>query len=344
MLNFSVLWGLCTANYVAGKSLTALQQAEELLSIAQTLTDSGPLVIGHGLVGCTLIMNGDYRATLRHLERAAALYKPAEHRGLTLQFAQDIGVRALCYLSLARWHRGSPDQASEAAGQALWYAKESAHAHTLADALSLGAMTAVFERRPAEVEARATASIALAEEHGFALWLGRGQVLQGWTMAQRGDGAAAVERIQQGLSAAAATGSGLWKPFLFGLLAEALALAGEIEQGLMALAQALAAADASGQRGTDAELHRRRGDLLRHVPDLDVTECETFFRKAVAIAQEQGTRGFELRAAVSLARLLGDHGRRGEARDVLAPVYAGFSEGFDMPDLKDAKTVLDALS
>ena len=167
--------------------------------------------------------------------------------------------------------------------------------------------------------------------------------MQGWAMAQRGDGAAAVERIREGLSAAAATGSGLWKPFLLGLLAEALALAGEIEEGLMVLAQALAASDASGQIGTDAELHRLRGDLLRRLPDPDSAECETCFRKAVAIAQDQGTRGFELRAAVSLARLLRDQGRRGEAGDVLAPVYGRFPEGFDMPDLKEAKAVLDAL-
>ena len=344
MLNFSVLWGLCTANYVAGKSHAALHQAEELLSIARCQTETGPLVISHGLVGCTLIMNGDYPAALPHLKHAAALYEPVAHRGLTLQFAQDIGVRAFCYLSLALWHQGCPDEANAAAGEALRYAKESGHAHTLAYALFFSAMTAVLERRPAEVEHRANASIALADEHGFALWLGRGQVLQGWTMAQRGDGAAAVKRIREGLSAAAATGSGLWKPLLFGLLAEALALVGEIDEGLIVLAQALAAADASGQVGTDAELHRLRGDLLRHVPDLDLTECETCFRKAVEIARKQGTRGFELRAAVSLARLLGDQGRRSEAREVLAPVYTGFREGFDMPDLKDAKAALDTLS
>jgi predicted ATPase len=104
----------------------------------------------------------------------------------------------------------------------------------------------------------------------------------------------------------------------------------------MVLTQALAAADESGQIGTDAELHRMRGDLLRHVPDPDLTECETCFRKAIGIARAQGSRGFELRAATSLARLLGDQGRRAEARDLLAPVYDWFSEGFDTPDLKEA--------
>ncbi len=344
MLAFPVLWGLCTASYVAGKSHAALQQARELLSIAQSQTESGPVVIGHGLVGCTLIMNADYPAALEQLQRAVALYDPAQHRPLTFQFAQDIGVRAFCYLSIALWHCGYPDQATSFAREALRYAKEAVHAHTLAYALFFGAMTATFQRRAAEVEERANESIALSNEQGFALWLGRCQVLQGWTMARAGHGRAAVERIREGLSAVAATGSGLWEPFLLGLLAEALALAGEIEEGLLVLAQALAAADASGQIGANAELHRLKGDLLRRLPNPDLPQTEGCFRNAIAIAREQGSRGFELRAAVSLARLLGDRGQHGDARDALTPVYAEFHEGFDMPDLKDAKAILAALS
>jgi len=162
MLDFPVLWGLCTASYVAGKSHTALRQARELLSIAQSQTESGPLVIGHGLVGCTLIMNADFAAALVQLRRAVALYNPAQHRALTFQFAQDIGVRALCYLSIALWHCGCPDQATSASRDALRYAKEAAHAHTLAYALYFSAMTGVFQRQVGEVEKCANASIALS--------------------------------------------------------------------------------------------------------------------------------------------------------------------------------------
>jgi tetratricopeptide (TPR) repeat protein len=158
MTAFPVLWGLCTASYVAGNSHAALRQAKELLSIAQTQTESGPLVIGHGLVGCTLIMNADFPGALVQLQRAIALYDPAQHRPLTFQFAQDIGVRAFCYLSIALWHCGYPDQATRATAEALRYAKEAAHAHTLAYALFFGAMTAIFQRRAAEVEERANAS------------------------------------------------------------------------------------------------------------------------------------------------------------------------------------------
>jgi predicted ATPase len=127
------------------------------------------------------------------------------------------------------------------------------------------------------------------------------------------------------------------------LLAEALALAGAVEEGLTVLAGALAAAKASGARGADPELHRLRGELLRRLPSPEWTEVEGCFRKALAVARKQGTRGFELRAAVSLARLLSDRGRRDEAQDLLAPVYGWFTEGFGASDLREAKALLDAL-
>jgi predicted ATPase len=167
--------------------------------------------------------------------------------------------------------------------------------------------------------------------------------LQGWAMAQRGLGTPAVERVREGLEATEATGAQNYKPLLLGLLAEALAVVGEIEEGLAVLTEALAMAETSGQKGTDAELLRLRGDLLRRSPDSGLTECEACFRTALAVAREQGTRGFELRAAVSLARLLNDQERRGEARHLLAPLCAWFTEGFDTPDLREAKALLDEL-
>ena len=162
-------------------------------------------------------------------------------------------------------------------------------------------------------------------------------------MTQRGPDGAAVERIRDGLAETRAAGSRFHEPMMLGLLAEALGLTGEIEAGLELLAEALALAQASGARGNDAELHRLRGELLGRLPSPDWAAVEACFRTALAIAREQGTRGLELRAAVSLARLWRDQGRRSEARDLLAPVYSWFTEGFDTPDLREAKALLDEL-
>jgi predicted ATPase len=146
------------------------------------------------------------------------------------------------------------------------------------------------------------------------------------------------------LAAYEATGSRLFTPFFLTLLAEALALAGKIEDALATLEDALAQAAVSGARGWDAEIHRLRGEFAGRFPYPDPAKAEESFRTALATAREQGTRGYELRAATSLARLWGEQSRRAEARELLAPLYGWFTEGFDTADLKDAKALLDELS
>ena len=173
---------------------------------------------------------------------------------------------------------------------------------------------------------------------------GPGRVLQGWADAQRGEATTGIARIRDGLAATEATGARSGAPFYLTLLAEALALAGRMEEGLAVQDDALAEAAVSGERGWNAEIHRLCGELTGRLPYPDPAKAEESFRTALAIAREQGTRGYELRAATSLARLWLKQGRRTEARDLLAPLYASFAEGFDTADLKDAKALLDELA
>jgi predicted ATPase len=153
-----------------------------------------------------------------------------------------------------------------------------------------------------------------------------------------------IDRIRDGLAAAEATGTRVWTPFHLILLSEALAFAGKMEEALAALEDALAKAAVSGARGWDTEIHRLRGELTGRLPYPDPAKAEESFRTALAIAREQGTRGYELRAATSLARLWLKQGRRDEARDLLAHVYGSFTEGFDTADLKEAKALLNELA
>ena len=173
---------------------------------------------------------------------------------------------------------------------------------------------------------------------------GPGRVLQGWADAQRGEATTGIARVRDGMAATEATGTRVYTPFDLALLAEALALAGKIEKALAALDEALATAAVSGERGWDAEIHRLRGELTGRLTHPDPAKAEESFRTALAIAREQGTRGYELRAATSLARLWLEQGRRGEARNLLAPLYGWFTEGFDTADLKDAKALLEELA
>ena len=343
-VHFFVLYGLCISNFNAGAIAAALDHAANFLSIAQSQPSSGPLLVGHRILALSLMYSGAYRAALAHAETAVSLYRPDEHRDSAFHYGQDIGVSAFTVLSWAVWHRGYPDQSARAADRALAHSRELGHAHTLAYALGLAGVPAVFARDVPTVRARGNECVALASEHGFALWAAVGRILQGWAGAQSGEATMGIANIRDGLAAAEAAGTRLFRPFYLALLAEALALAGKIEEGLGTLGDALAKAAVSGQRGWDAEIHRLRGELTGRLPYPDPAKAEDSFRTALAIAREQGTRGYELRAATSLARLWREQGRRGEARDLLARVYSSFTEGFDTADLKEAKALLDELA
>jgi class 3 adenylate cyclase/predicted ATPase len=339
--HFSVLYGLAAANYHAGRPSIALEQVKEFLSLAEAQQDSGPLLQGHRLIGFVQITIGDYPSAFAHAERAVTLYVPEQHR--TLAFSADIGVQALCLSARALWHRGYPERASRTAAMALQSARQSGHRQTLAYALVYIGLMEISARRDVEVDALATEALVVAREHGFALFSGIALIFQGWAMALRDPGPASIERIREGLAATQATGARTYQPIFLGLLAEALALTGETEQGLTVLAEALAAAEISGAKGHVAELHRLHGDLLRRRVPSDQAGVEVCLRTALDVAREQGTRGYELRAATCLARLWRDQGKRDEARDLLAPVYGSFTEGFDTVDLNEAKLLLDEL-
>jgi len=210
--------------------------------------------------------------------------------------------------------------------------------------LALAGIAAVFARDVATACAYSNDCVAIASEHGFAQWAAVGRILKGWAGAQRGEATTGIAHIRDGLAAYEVTGAGVLAPLFLTLLAEALAFAGNIEEALAALDDALARAAVSGERGWNAEIHRLRGELTGRLPHPDPAKAEKSFCTALAIAREQGTRGYELRAATSLARLWREQGRRGEARDLLAPLYDWFTEGFDTADLKEAKALLDELA
>jgi predicted ATPase len=343
-LHFSVLYGLWISTLNSRTIAAALERATNFLSIAQSQPSSGPLLVGHRILATSLIFSGDYPAALAHVETAASLYQPDEHRDSAFRYGQDIGVSAFAVLSWALWHRGYPDQSARAADRGLALSRQLGHAHTLSHALWIVGMAAVFARDVATACAHGNDCVMLASEHGFAQWAVWGRILQGWAEAQQGQATTGIARIRDGMAAAEAAGTRVTAPLHLALLAEALALAGELEEALAALDDALAKAAVSGERGWDAEIHRLRGELTGRLPHPDPAKAEESFRTALAIAREQGTRGYELRAATSLARLWGQQGRRGEARELLMPVYGWFTEGFDTADLKDAKALLDELA
>jgi predicted ATPase len=343
-LHFPVLYGFWVADGVSGNLREALEHARQFLALAETQPDSAPRLIGHRLLGTTLLVTGDFRQARPHLELAASLYRAEEHREFAFRYGQDIGASAFCFLSWAVWHDGYPDQATRTADRALLHVRDFGHAHTLANTLFHAAVPAVLSRDILRVDRLANESATISREHGFPHYYAYCDVLLGWVAAHRGQGAGGIDRMRRGLAAATAIGSHLWESFYLGLVAEALALAGDVQEGIAELDEALARSTLAGDKWMESELHRLHGDQVCRLPRPDLDKVENSFRAALSIARKQGTKGFELRAATSLARLWGNDGRREEALELLAPVYDWFTEGFDTPDLKDAKALLDELT
>src|SRR5271169_3134704 len=206
-LHFFVLYGLYVSSTAGGNIAAGLEHAANFLSIAQSQPSSGPLLKGHQTLAQSLIYSGDHRAALAHVETAASLYRPDEHRDSAFRYGQDIGVTAFVVLSWALWHRGYPDRSARAADRALALSRQLGHAHTLSHALALAGVAAVFARDVATAYAYGNDCVALASEHGFANWAAVGRILQGWAEAQRGEATTGIARIRDGLAAAEATGN-----------------------------------------------------------------------------------------------------------------------------------------
>jgi predicted ATPase len=183
--------------------------------------------------------------------------------------------------------------------------------------------------------------VALTTEHGFPFYCAQGTICRGWIKVKNGELAEGISLLRSGLSAWRATGAEVWTPYQMAFLARASEIAGQIEEAATLLDDALQIVKRTGERWFAAELNRHKGELLLRQGHIEAAEER--YLKAITIAREQEAKLWELRAAVSLARLRRDQGRRTEARELLAPIHGWFTEGFDTPDLKEAKALLEEL-
>jgi predicted ATPase len=225
---------------------------------------------------------------------------------------------------------------------AIAEARRLAHPPTLSMSLVLGARLLSLAGDEIALDELAGQLVAVTADQGFPLWHALGIIYRGWVKVKNGDVAEGISLLCSGSSAFRASGEKLWIPNNIALLAEACEIAGQVEEGLTLLHDALQIVERTGARSLAAELIRRKGQLLLRQGHIEATEES--YRTALSIAEEQGAKLWELRAAVSLARLWRDRGCRAEARDLLAPIYGWFTEGFDTPDLKDAKVLLGQLT
>jgi len=279
-----------------------------------------------------------------HLDRAIALYDAAEHRPLATVFGQDVQVAALSYRSWALWVLGSPDAALTDTSHALKDAREIGQAATLMYALVHAWLIHIECGNYAAAIAEADELVALADEKGTSFWKAQGMSVQGCTLALTGKAADAVQIITSGIAAWRSTGSKFWMPLYLTYLASAYAELGELENAWLYIDEAMTSAETTKERWYEAAIYRMAGEIALLSPQPDAAKAEVYFERALAIARTQQAKSWELRAAMSMARLWRNQGKRQLARDCLAPVYGWFTEGFDTRDLMQAKALLDALA
>jgi predicted ATPase len=283
---------------------------------------------------------GDFIEDRHYLEKAIAASDPERDKRLALRFQQDPGVSALYYLALVLFGLGHIDRARSLTEEAIGRAMGSGHLPTLVYAHFLKCVFEALQRNPERAAPHANALVTLAQEHGMPLWTAFGSFFNGWARSCAGDQERGMAQLRYGMILCREQEVMNFIALMVAVQAAAEADAGNLSDGLALIDAFLAETQPIKQPWFDAELHRQRGTLLLRRAGAASEAVEAAFHHALAIARSQQTRTFELRAAVALARLWLDQGKRREAYALLAPVYGCFTEGFDTKDLQEAKSLL----
>jgi predicted ATPase len=342
---FSILFGVWLANVAAFNGDICCDLAKKFLALAEKQRAPVPLMVGHGVMGFSLLYTGDIAESRTYFDEVIALYDPNEHRSLAMRFGgYDRRVQTLCNRANASWLLGYSEAALSDAERALGEAHEIAQAPTLMTALANVSLMYINCREYEAANVQADELVALADERGASGWKPLAMLLQGSLFAFTGEFSDAVRIINSGMTAFRSIGNTIWTPFFLSHLARAHANLGQFDDARQWIGEAMTMMEVAKEKWCEAELHRIAGEIGLKSPDPDAAKAERHFNDALAVARAQQAKSWELRAAMSMARLWRDQGKGHEARALLAPVYGWFTEGFDTRDLREAKALLDELA
>jgi predicted ATPase len=341
---FPALWFLGAFYGMRAEHGTAMESGERMLGLAERIEDSLLIAVAHCMLGWVMLSLGEFKAARAHLEHMSAFYDPQQHHALAFVYGQDPGVFCRAFLSHVLWHLGYPDQALKRSQEVIALAQELNHPYTLALALLIaGAGHHLFGRREFQaVRAYAEPLVELSQKEGLTQYETTVLILKGRVRTESGQVEEGIEQMVRGLDEYEATSGKTYRPQLLLELGKAYGKAGQVEQGLSVIADAQADIQETSERYYEAESHRVKGELL--LMQEDDTEAEACFYKAIEVAQKQEAKSWELRAAMSMARLWEKQGKKEEGHKLLADVYNWFTEGFDTADMKDAKALLEELT
>jgi len=340
-----VIWSL---HHVRVEQKMARRVAEQLLDLAQREQNPLWLSQAHMALGMCLSCLGEYISGRAHLEQAIDLYDPARHGSLISLTGEDIRTTSQSFVAMTLWALGYPDQALQRSRESLAWAQALEHPHSLSVALLLGCHVDLMLRDVQAVQEHSKALIRLSIKLEVPYYREWADIFHGWAQAQQGQAKAGVAQIRRALAgwrARAERGEDAPRPHLVALLAEAYGRAGQPERGLLTIDEALTEVERTGERLYEAMLHCIKGEvLLAQGGDGAEPQAETCFQRAIAVARQQQARSWELRATMSLCRLWQGQGKQEDAHQMLTEIYDWFTEGFDTPDLREARALLEELS
>jgi predicted ATPase len=281
---------------------------------------------------------------IAHYDKALAFYDPAKHRALITRFGQDVGVVVLSLRALALWLLGYPDHARADIESALANAREIGHAVTLMYALINAAALHMYWGNYQEAISCENELAVLAEQTDAPFWKAGGIGHRGCIFSLTGDPSAAVDAINSAVTVWRSMGATIWMTMYLPHLAKAYAGSARFDDAWRCIREASTLIETTKETLWEAEVQRTAGEIALKSPEPDAAKAEAYFNRALAVARKQQAKSWELRAAMSMARLWRDQGKRDEARELLAPVYGWFTEGFETRDLKGVKALLDELS
>ena len=341
LLLFSVLFGFWIMNFTAFNGDAVLELAAQFLALAEKQGATAPLLIAHHVMANSLTPTGDFAQGLAHFDRALALFDPVAHRALGAHFAIDVGCSTLFFRSWALWMLGHPDAARAGTERVLEEAREIGEAITLMFALNFTSLIETLCGNSVAVNALSSQLVALADEKDSPYWQAWGVILQGCVSALTGKAAGTIQMLTSGVAAYRSCGTTVFMPWVPSILAGVHADLGQFDDAWRWIGEAITIVEVTKERWWEAEVNRVAGEITLKSAESDTERAEAYFKHALAIAREQQAKSWELRTATSMARLWCNQGKRDAARDLLAPVYGWFTEGFDTLDLKEAKALLE---
>ncbi|GAA3627696.1 AAA family ATPase [Microlunatus ginsengisoli] len=340
-----VLHGLWSYYIVRAQHTSALTLGEQVLQLGATANDDWLLLQGNMEAGWSRFFLGQFEHARIHLERVIELYDHDRYGSHAFIYGDNLGTSASGALAQVLWMIGYPDQSLRLTQATLATLRTRVeHPYSVAFGLDVAAFMRQYRGDAAATRSLADEAYTLSDQHGLAFTGAMAAIFKGWVLTREGRLDEGLAQLRRGLADQLATGAELVRPYWLCLIAEACLHSDAVSDALALLDDAEAAADRTGERVWEAEIHRLRGQGLlaasKAVNPEGIRSAEGSYRRALDVARRQGARSLELRAAVFLCRLWLTQGREREARELLAPIYGWFTEGHDAPDLIEAKKLL----